>query len=500
MRPRVRATRRPLPPAAVGLVLALGLLAPGTALAGPSPSWLPAADAADAAIPAALARTDRVLVRWTTNRSAAGSATAGRLRALSLAAGSSVRFVRITASGSAVYALDQQLGEQANAILAALGRVAGVAHVEADLWMTADVLPNDTYAASMWGLLGSSLSSARNFGIDATGAWATTTGSGVVVAVIDTGILFNHPDLVGQTVSGYDLIGDILTANDGDGRDSNAADPGDWVQPSDGLGPGCPFSASSWHGSHVAGTIAAKANNAIGVFGGAPGVKIQPVRVLGKCGGFLSDVADGIAWASGGSVPGVPANGTPADILNLSLGGGSPTCPSEYSSAIAGARSRGSVVVVAAGNADANASGFTPANCSAAVTVAATMQNGRRAADFSNFGSSVDIAAPGVGIKSTLNSGQTTPNSAGYIYGDYNGTSMATPHVALTAALLKAAAPSLTAEDIEDLIRLTATNFAPDSSSDGCPALGCGAGIVNAARAIHALTPSGPSCPRTGCP
>src|SRR5205085_2269633 len=133
----------------------------------------------------------------------------------------------------------------------------------------------------------------------------------------------------------------------------------------------------------------AVANNSTGVFGGAPGVKIEPVRVLGTCGGYSSDIADGIRWASGGTVPGLPANAHPARVLNLSLSGSSATCPTEYATAIADARSRGSVVVVAAGNSAASASGAHPANCPAAVTVAAIDSSGKRAS-FSNYGSAVD--------------------------------------------------------------------------------------------------------------
>src|SRR5690606_7514122 len=121
-------------------------------------------------------------------------------------------------------------------------------------------------------------------------------------------------------------------------------------------------SGSSWHGTHVAGTIAAVTNNGIGVAGVAYNAKVVPVRVLGKCGGLTSDIADAIVWASGGSVTGVPSNPYPADVINMSLGGGG-SCSSTTQAAINTARSNGTVVVVAAGNENTNASNSNPANC-----------------------------------------------------------------------------------------------------------------------------------------
>jgi serine protease len=421
--------------------------------------------------------TGRVLVRWSTRISAKAAGAATRLAALAAVTGRESTFVRFTASGAAIYDLGAPLGRDAGAILAALRKAQGVAAAEPDLWMTADNLPGDPRAAELWGLLGPS--DASPYGIDASEAWATSTGSGVVVAVIDTGLVA-HEDLAGQSVAGYDMIWDAAVSNDGNGREPNASDPGDW----------CGSKPSSWHGTHVAGTIAALSSNAIGVFGGAPGVKIQPVRVLGTCGGYLSDIADGIRWAAGGSVAGVPANATPARVLNLSLGGLSATCPLEMSAAIADARSRGAVVVVAAGNSAIDASQFTPANCGGVITVAATDQMGKRAS-FSNYGPAVELAAPGVVILSTVDSGTTVP--AGSTYANYAGTSMAAPHVALSAALLAAAAPTLTPAQIETILATTSTPLGPDPSGTGCPTVGCGAGIVHAARAVASLETAGDS-------
>ena len=425
-------------------------------------------------LPDSLTQTNQVVIRWKQPVGANAARARAQVAIVDTALGGPTEFVRITGSGGAVYRLEKSLGSAANATLTNLRKIPGVASVEPDLWMTASDIPNDTYASNLWGLLGSSDGSP--YGADVQTAWATTQGVGVTVAIIDTGLV-SHPDLVGQSVAGYDMVSDAVTANDGDGRDGDPSDPGDWC--STGFG-----RPSSWHGTHVAGTIAALANNGVGVFGGAPAVKIQPVRVLGQCGGYASDVADGIRWASGGTVPGVPANPTPAKVLNLSLGGSSPTCSDDYASAIADARSRGAVVVVAAGNSAADASTSTPANCPQAISVAAIGPTGLKA-DFSNYGSLVDISGPGVGVWSTVDSGSQGP--AAPSYAAYGGTSMAAPHVVVSAALLASADPSLAPDAIEAILKASAAPLAADPSTAGCPALGCGAGVVNAGRAMTAL-------------
>ena len=220
----------------------------------------------------------------------------------------------------------------------------------------------------------------------------------------------------------------------------------------------------------------------VGVAGTAFNSKVSHVRVLGRGGGYTSDIADGIIWASGGSVPGVPANQNPAEVINLSLGGQG-SCGSTTQNAVNGAVSRGTTVVVAAGNSNMNVSGFTPANCSNVIAVAATDQNGSRAS-FSNYGSGIDVSAPGVGIMSTLNSGTTSPGSQSYA--SYNGTSMAAPHVAGVVALMQSAASSpLTPAQVESILKSTARAL-PGSCSGGC-----GAGIINAQAAVAAATGGG---------
>jgi serine protease len=269
--------------------------------------------------------------------------------------------------------------------------------------------------SGLWGLNGT-------YGVQAQKAWLVTRGNPeIVVAVLDTGSTV-HPDLEGQTVPGYDMISDIDRAGDGDGRDSDPSDEGDWDDEFE----------SSWHGTHVAGIINALGNNSLGVIGVAPNVKVQHVRVLGHDGGLDSDIISGIIWASGGSVGSLPLNATPARVINLSLGGEG-VCPQQYQTAINDAISRGTVLVVAAGNSSVPASTFVPANCDGVIVVAATNDLGERA-EFSNYGEVVDIAAPGEDIISTMSDGDLGVGSP--TYESKTGTSMAAPYVAGVVALM----------------------------------------------------------------
>ncbi len=355
-------------------------------------------------------------------------------------------------------------------------------YVEPDYIMTAavtpaPVMPNDTYLAYQWSLLDDTV------GIRAPQAWGYTTGAGGVVAVVDTGIL-PHADLLPNILPGYDMITDLFTANDGNGRDNNPTDPGDYV-----LAGECGSTTaikSSWHGTHVAGTIAAVANNTEGVAGVAYNSKILPVRALGKCGGYTSDIAAGMIWAVGGSVSGAPVNPNPARVINLSLSGTS-ACSTTFQNAINTARSKNAVVVVAAGNSNTDVSQFSPANCNGVITVAATGRDGGKAY-YSDFGALVDVAAPGGsmntgsanGILSTLNTGTQQALADTYAY--YQGTSMATPHVAGIAALMLSANPGLSPDQVETILKTTARAFP-------APCTSCGAGLVDATAAVQkALT------------
>jgi serine protease len=349
-----------------------------------------------------------------------------------------------------------------------------VAYAEPNTRAYATATPDDPHYAGQWDLFESTA------GMRVPGAWEKSTGRGTVVAVLDTGYV-SHSDLAANIVPGYDFVSGAAEARDGNGRDGNPADEGDWFAAGEC---GVTYdSPSSWHGTHVAGTIAAAADNGKGVAGVAYGAKIQPVRVLAKCGGTTADIADAITWASGGTVPGAPANPTPADVINMSLGG-SGTCSSTYQNAINGAVGRGTTVVVAAGNSNANAANFTPASCNNVITVAAGDRQGNRA-DYSNYGTVVDITAPGGetatrtnGILSTLNSGSTVPGGENYAY--YQGTSMAAPHIAGLAALAKSADPALSPARIEQLVKSNARPL-PGTCSGGC-----GAGLADAAATVAA--------------
>src|SRR5439155_14128472 len=306
-----------------------------------------------------------------------------------------------------------------------------IEYAEPDRILHVLMTPNDSQYTSQWDLYDAT------GGIKAPQAWDLSTGSGVTVAVIDTGYR-PHADLAANIVTGYDFINDTAVANDGGGRDSDAKDPGDWTAGECGTGE--PASNSSWHGTHVAGTIAAVTNNGTGVAGIAFGAKVQPARVLGKCGGYTSDIADAMIWTSGGTVSGIPANATPARVINMSLGGGG-ACDTTTQSAITSARSRGTVVVVAAGNENTDVSNSNPANCSGVVAVAAINRFGSRAY-YSNYGSLVTLAAPGGDMRSnsavrillTLNSRTTMPGIDSYAYDQC--ISMATLHVPGGVALV----------------------------------------------------------------
>ena len=373
-------------------------------------------------------------------------------------------------------------------------------YAEPDYLRQIAFVPNDTYySSSQWDLQSPATEPGS---VDLPAAWDLTTGSSsVVVGIIDTGIL-PHPDLTGRYLAGlrHDRRPDGRQRQDPSSctipgtcssRDGNPTDPGDWItstESASGYFQGCPVGNSSFHGTHVAGTIGAASNNGTGVAGINWVSKILPVRVLGKCGGYTSDIADAIVWASGGSVPGVPANPNPARVLNLSLGG-TGACDTATQNAINSALAAGTVVVVAAGNSNSDASGFTPANCNGVITVAATGRQGQRAS-YSNYGATVEISAPGgsdgQAILSTLNNGTTSPNPSGYDYVYYMGTSMATPHVAGIASLMLSLDPSLTPAQVLATIQTTARAF-PTGTVRDCTTALCGAGIIDAAAALHAL-------------
>lgn len=397
---------------------------------------------------------------------------------LSALAGAELDYVRASAvDGRHIVRADRHMSKKEKIdLMNALKNDPNVASVEEDRLLQIAATPNDTQYNNQWHYY------EATGGLRAPAAWDKADGTGVVVAVLDTGYR-PHADLNANILPGYDMISDTTIGNDGNGRDNDAQDPGDWVAVG-ACGGGQPTRAqdSSWHGTHVAGTVAAVSNNNNGVAGVAFKAKVVPVRVLGKCGGYTSDIADGIIWASGGSVAGVPANANPAKVINMSLGG-SGACDSTTQAAINSARSRGTVVVIAAGNDNSNANNFNPGNCAGVVNVASTNRSGGRAY-YSNFGTSVDVAAPGGaqnsandsnGVLSTYNTGTTTPGSDSYGYSQ--GTSMAAPHVAGVAALILQKKPTATPDEVESILKTTTRTFPATCTN-------CGTGIVDAAAAV----------------
>ena len=357
-----------------------------------------------------------------------------------------------------------------------------VEYIEPNIRLYSTLTPNDTFFNLQYGFQsgvgGSNADQAWNLGF---------LGAGKIVAVIDTGYR-PHVDLNANIINGYDFIANVATANDGNGRDASALDPGDWAAAGQCYA-GSPASNSSWHGTHVAGTVAAVTSNAAGVAGMAFKSRVLAVRALGRCGGTLADIADAVTWSSGGTVAGVPAVGAnKASVINMSLGGGGAcSAASAMNVAINGAISRGTTVVVAAGNSNANVSGFTPASCpgpgggttNGLIVVGAT-DSAAKKAGFSNYGALVDVSAPGVNIASTLNAGTSVPGADNYVY--YSGTSMSSPHVAGLVALMhsKPSADCLPAV----CERIIKANIKPFGAVPSPGPLGTG--IINALTTLNA--------------
>ncbi|MCA9971690.1 MAG: S8 family serine peptidase [Anaerolineales bacterium] len=499
------------------IVFLIALLVPAT-LMGQTDAQ-PAAAVPDDALP-----TDQILIQFVDAAAESRMLSAledGRLSALSSAAGAELTYVRPLFDTTHVLKLAARLPyADVAAMSAQLNLLAEVAYAEPDriLRIIGSPVPAQ---APVWSALGSGtifLPAVTRFGVNdplyvnqwhygytagsSEGlnlwqAWQIKAGSpDVVVAVADTGIR-NHVDLAGRTIAGYDFIGDPFVANDGGGRDNDPSDPGDWITANE-CGFAHPSENSSWHGTHVAGTIGASSNNNLGVTGVDWHARILPVRVLGKCGGYTSDILDGVRWAAGLSVSGVPTNPNKADVINMSLGG-SGACGSTEQQVYTQVYNAGVTVVVAAGNSNANASNFTPASCNNVVTVASTDRTGDRAS-YSNYGSVVEVSAPGGetfptmtnGVLSTLNSGSTTPQNDNYVY--YQGTSMAAPHVAGAVSLLLSKHPALTPAQIVTRLKNTARAFPAGSS---CNTSICGTGIVDAYNLLTntSVTPPPPPPP-----
>jgi serine protease len=409
-----------------------------------------------------------------------------RVAALAHEAGMPLAHRRPMAAGADVVALFRALPmPEARALAARLATNSEVEFAEADGVRRAALVPNDPMIAMQvfW--------DASVGGVNAYGAWDLTQGSAsIAVAVVDTG-LTNHVEFTGRILPGYDFIDDPAISNDGNGRDADASDPGDWVTQADLANPtfagqGCTVRDSSWHGTSVAGLVAANGNNGLGVAGMDWHARVLPVRVLGKCVGHDSDILDGVAWAAGLPVPGVPANPNPAQVINLSLGGPD-TCMQAYHTVFQQALAHGvtRAIVVAAGNESVDVATTTPAGCSEAIVVAATTRTGSLAS-YSNFGAGVTLSAPGGedrndAIVTLWNDGTTVPSTDSYAY--TVGTSMSAPIVSGAVSLMLSVAPNLTAAQVRSILRASAKPFPAGST---CSTARCGAGIVDARAAVAA--------------
>ena len=360
--------------------------------------------------------------------------------------------------------------------------------------VVAQALPNDPLLAIQWSLTDPVA------GVNAPAAWDVQRGSGgITVAVIDTGIL-PHPDLAGRVLAGYDFVTDPEYARDGDGRDANPRDEGDWAGDNE-CGDGVPGFDSFFHGVFVSGLIGAATDNGLGIAGMDWAAKILPVRALAKCGGTDADVFEGMLWASGVQIAGVPPNPNPARVINMSLGGYG-NCSSAVQEAIDDALAQGSVVVVAAGNASIDVEAFSPANCGGVVTVGATGNTGERTS-YSNFGRRVDLSAPGGDgddehslIVSTYAFGSTTPGDPAYAIAA--GTSFSAPLVSGTVSLMLARNPTLTAGRVLSILQGTTREF-PLGTQCRAGSL-CGAGLLDAGAAVASTPPASATIPPNAVP
>ena len=366
-----------------------------------------------------------------------------------------------------VIELDQPISRaEADALVQQLVNSGKVAFAEVNEKRYVATAPNDPDYGSQWYLKDFATPGSLGVGIEA--AWDHTVGStDVVIAVIDTGGTA-HADMNGRLLPGYDFFS----------NDSDATDDGDGF--AIGQCPGTPGSSgNTWHGTKVAGVIGANVNNALGIAGVNQRSLIQHIRILGPCGGNTADEIKAIRWAAGLPVDGAPLNPTPARVINLSLGGSGECLVSEQE-AIDAATATGAIVVVAAGNSsqDLDQYQFAPANCNNVITVAATTSTGAQA-DFSNYGSTVEIAAPGDALRTTTVGGYTNAR----------GTSFSAPLVSGIISLMFSVNPVLEYNGVLALMNQpgVANPFPSGSCSSNInDTYYCGLGIIDAAHAVHA--------------
>jgi serine protease len=413
------------------------------------------------------ASVDRFIIKYKDGTAESGSTTAvqSRLDRLAGSFPSKAHYSRRMGRGSNVVTTERKLkGSEAKAFMRAIASDPNVEFVELDTVMTLGSSPNDPLYGKQWALSSNQMPATSTPGIRAEGAWDIATGAGVVIGVVDSGIT-SHSDLNPNLLPGYEFTSGTYSNRGGDG-----------TQPANKPGENCNV---MWHGTHVAGIMAAVTNNGMGIAGIAPAAKIFSVRTVKNCdGGLMSDMADGITWAVGGPVSDVPVNRNPAKVINISLYAWG-ACQRSLQDAIDYATSKGAVVVAIAGNYSTDAAKVQPANCRNVITVGAVNSDSTKWVS-SDFGPTVDIAAPGNNIWSTYNDGKTAPGAEGY--GLLGGTSQAAPMVSGVAALVQSVAPMpLTVAEMRTLIQQTAQPFAPKK-----PDQPIGPGIIDATAAVKA--------------
>jgi len=429
---------------------------------------------------------DRLIVKMRVGSGMATVMNTNQMATISGMVGVQLNYVRPMVNQAHVMKLPARMPvDQAQVLADTLANNPAVEYAEPDRWVHPMRVPNDPRYAEQW-----HYDVKANHGMNLPAAWDISIGSAnIITAVIDTGILPGHADFAaGRILPGFDMIFDPLIANDGNGRDADPTDTGDAVALNECVAIGGFNNApsdSSWHGTHVSGTVGAATDNGFGVAGVDWTGKILPVRALGKCGGLNSDIADAMAWAAGIAVAGIANNPNPAHVLNLSLGGAG-ACGITTQNVIDQVVALGTVIVVAAGNDNANTSGFNPANCNGVIAVAAHGPDSRKAS-YSNVGVEVTVMAPGGeqvfnndpnGVLSTQDNG-TTAALNDDVFNFISGTSMASPHVAGLVALMFAVDPTLTPVEVTNILKGSVRPFVAAGFCANNPN-NCGTGIVDA--------------------
>jgi serine protease len=503
-------------------------LAATRAIATPSPpaTAAPRAPTASPAVAPPAARVpERFIVKLRATADSTGlQAAPARIGALAQRNGLTLLEVRHIVSGMHLMRVQPPPGGATVAQTLARLRADGqVEYAEIDQRRYAQATPDDPLFVNQWYLQNSQPSAT-----DAVTAWDTTSGSpGLVIADLDTGVRFDHPDLraasANRLLPGYNMISNPAVANNSYGRGADASDPGDWVSAADLKNPvfaGCSVSNSSWHGTRTAGILGAITDNDTGIAGMTWEGWIEPVRVLGKCGGYDSDIIAGMAWAAGNAVEGVPDNPYPAQIINMSLGAVG-SCPASYQQIVDQLLSEGVLIVVSAGNEGGPVD--APANCAGVAGIAGLRQAGTKVG-YSSLGPEIALSAPAgncvntaagqpclFSIQTTTNSGSTTPETNTYT-NDYNfnvGTSFSAPIVSGIAGLMLGVNGNLRAGQLIARLQAGATTPFPVSADAGvtachvptsttdlqtgecnCTTETCGAGMANAQGAVlEALRP-----------